>query len=115
MQFARGLIQLGHTDDHAQYLLLDEPTANLDIAYELEVLRAAKSLVAKRDMGVMVVLHDLNLASRFADRIALLANGRLVSVGTPAQVYDADELSRVYGTTLVVEQHESQQRLIVHS
>ncbi|MEM7366547.1 MAG: heme ABC transporter ATP-binding protein [Pseudomonadota bacterium] len=115
VQFARGLIQLGHTDVRAQYLLLDEPTANLDIAHELEVLRAAKSLVARRDIGVMVVLHDLNLASRFADRIALLDAGRLVSLGTPEQVYDADELSKVYGTPLVVEQHEAQQRLIVHS
>ena len=72
-------------------------------------------MVGRRDIGIMLVLHDLNLASRFADRIALLDAGRLVSVGLPEQVYDADELSRIYGTTLFVEQNEARQRLIVHS
>ena len=115
VQYARGHIQLGHTETQAQYFLLDEPTANLDVAHELGVLRAARSMVGRRDIGIMLVLHDLNLASRFADRIALLDAGRLVSVGLPEQVYDADELSRIYGTTLFVEQNEARQRLIVHS
>ena len=97
-----------------RYLLLDEPTANLDLAHELAVLRLAKR-AAHEGAGVLAVLHDLNLAARFADDITLLHNGRVVSSGAPGRVLDADTLASVYGTAITVEQHATLDRLVVHS
>lgn len=80
-------------------LLADEPVAALDPAHQLhtmEVLRAK----AGDGQTVVVVLHDLTLASRFCDRIALLAAGRLIAFGTPGAVLTADILAVAYGVTV---------------
>lgn len=80
-------------------LLADEPVAALDPAHQLhtmEVLRAK----ARDGQTVVVVLHDLTLASRFCDRIALLAAGRLIALGAPADVLTADILAAAYGVTV---------------
>ncbi len=117
VQFARALLQIWRDDDGAappRYLMLDEPTANLDLAHELAVLQLARD-VADAGAGVLAVLHDLNLAARFADELTLLHNGRVVSTGTPDRVLEADALAAVYGTPIVVEQHEELGRLVVHS
>ncbi|WP_406296332.1 ABC transporter ATP-binding protein [Embleya sp. NBC_00888] len=73
-------------------LVLDEPTNHLDIHHQLALLR----LVRRLGVSVLVALHDLNLAAMFCDRICLLANGREVATGTPAQVLTAPTIERVY-------------------
>ena len=116
VQFARALVQIwrdGNTLE-PRYLMLDEPTANLDLAHELAVLRLARG-VADAGNGVLAVLHDLNLAARFADELTLLHNGRVVSTGAPERVLDAGSLAAVYGTPVVVERHERLDRLVVYS
>lgn len=80
----------------APLLFLDEPTAALDLRHTEDVLRLARAR-ARRGDAVLVVLHDLNLAAAYADRIALLAGGRLVGCGAPAQVCTAPTLSELYG------------------
>ena len=116
VQFARALLQIWRDGGAGvpRYLLLDEPTANLDLAHELAVLRLARR-VANEGSGVLAVLHDLNLAARFADDMTLLHNGRVVSSGTPERVLDADTLASVYGTAITVEQHATLDRLVVYS
>ena len=117
VQFARALLQIwreGGGTAVPRYLLLDEPTANLDIAHELAVLRLARR-VANEGAGVLAVLHDLNLAARFADDMTLLGNGRVVSSGAPGRVLDAETLGTVYGTAITVEQHATLDRLVVYS
>ncbi|RIQ23703.1 heme ABC transporter ATP-binding protein [Jiangella rhizosphaerae] len=76
-------------------LLLDEPTAALDLRHQELVLGVARSRAAA-GVAVVVVLHDLNLAAAHADRVAVLAGGRVVATGTPAEVLGGDLLSDVY-------------------
>ena len=78
-------------------LLLDEPTTHLDLRHQANILGLVRRLSRERRMAVLMVMHDLNLASRFADRLALFAEGRVVSVGDPAAVLTAEAVLRVYG------------------
>nr|WP_319515123.1 ABC transporter ATP-binding protein [uncultured Cohaesibacter sp.] len=79
------------------HLLLDEPTNHLDLHYQLDVLAMVHNLPGTK----VVVLHDLNLAARFCDRIAVMANGRIVASGKPDQVLDGDLIQSVYQVSMV--------------
>lgn len=118
VQFARALLQIrpaaGDEAAAAPYLLLDEPTSSLDLSHELLLLEAV-TREASRGVGVLIVIHDLNLAARFADQIALLQDGRIVSVGTPEEVLDNQRLSDVYRTAVRVEHHQDLDRLVVYT
>ena len=114
VQFARALLQIWRRDAAPRYLLLDEPTSSLDIGHELLLLRLARG-VCENNVGVLVVLHDLNLAARFADRLALLADGAVNVMGPPADVLTEKRLSRVYGTPVRVERHRALDRLVVYT
>jgi len=76
-------------------LILDEPTAALDVRHEMETLELIRNLV-NGGLGGLVITHHLNLAARFADRVLLLSEGRLIADGTPADVLRADTLSRIF-------------------
>jgi len=99
VQFARTLAQVWNCRDTAGWLLLDEPDAGLDIAHQNTMLEQAKQF-ALLGYGVVVVLHDLNLAARHADRIALLNHGDILAHGKPEQVLEPALLSSVYGIAL---------------
>lgn len=115
VHFVRALLQLGSGDqDHSRFLFLDEPNAGLDLAHEQQLLRAVRAVCAE-GIGAAVVLHDLNLAARFADRIALLCNGELQALGEPSAVLTEARLSEVYGLPLTVERHGALERLVVYS
>lgn len=77
-------------------VLLDEPTAALDLRHQEDVMRNARRL-ADEGCAVVVVLHDLSLAGAWADRVGMLAGGRLASIGTPTEVLTAERVSEVYG------------------
>lgn len=94
----------------ARMLLLDEPTSHLDIRHSFEALTLVRSLVADGH-GAVVVLHDLNLAAAFADRIALLGSRTLLACGTPSDVLDAERLSTAYGIPIAV-RHEPDGRVV---
>lgn len=99
---ARALAQLMPLPaKEARYLLLDEPTASLDLRHQAASLAFARD-VAHQGVGVLAVLHDLNLASLFADHVILLEAGRVVAHGTPAEVLTRDVLAPVYGQALSV-------------
>lgn len=80
-----------------QLLLLDEPTSHLDIANQYAVLGLVKKLAAERNIAVIAVLHDINLALRFSSRLILLKQGRLLADGSPGAVLTPDMLETLYG------------------
>jgi iron complex transport system ATP-binding protein len=82
-------------------VFLDEPTAALDLRHQEDVMTTARAL-ARQGRAVVVVVHDLSLASAYADRVALIADGRLETVGTPAEVFTAERVERVYGLAVEV-------------
>jgi len=85
-------------------LMLDEPTAALDLGHQEAILGLTRERAEAGD-GVLVVLHDLNLAAAYADRIALLRGGRVIACDTPANVLTAERVSEVYGTPVEVIPH----------
>jgi len=88
-----------------QVLLLDEPTSHLDLKYQSGILGLVHRLAHKDGLTVVISLHDLNLAALYADRLALLCEGRLLAVGPPAEVLTPERLTQVYGVPIVVTQH----------
>ena len=91
IMLARGIIQ------NTEILILDEPTANLDIKHQLEVTRILSELVTERDMMIIMISHDLNIAARYSDNIIMLHGGTVFSVGRPEDVINTDNLRTVYG------------------
>lgn len=87
-----------------QSLLLDEPTSMLDPLHQHTTLHTVREF-AERGVAVMVILHDLNLAARYCDRLLLLADGRPHVLGTPEQVLQAEPLKAVFGLDVLVQRH----------
>lgn len=105
VQLARVLAQLWQPQPSPSWLFLDEPTSALDLYHQQHTLRLLRSLTRQQPIAVCCVLHDLNLAALYADRILLLHQGRLVAVGTPQEVLQADILTRWYQADLGVVHH----------
>lgn len=96
IHLARALAQ------QANYLLLDEPTAHLDLRHQVQILHAIRQHALEQQKGVLAVLHDLNLASEYADYVALMHEGQIVAYGTPEAVFDPAILESVYHTPTLV-------------
>jgi len=86
-------------------LLLDEPTTHLDLRHRESLIRLIRDLAANKHLAVLMVLHDLNLAGLYADRVALLVEGRVRAIGAPSEVLTAAILSDVYGIPVHVIPH----------
>jgi iron complex transport system ATP-binding protein len=89
----------------AQFLLLDEPTANLDMSHQLSLLAVVRSRCNKRACAALVVTHDINLASEFADQVLLMRDGRMIRVGKPKDVLESTVLEDVFGVEVLVDAH----------
>ncbi len=76
-------------------LLLDEPTAHLDLKYQIEIMELIRGL-SKRGLTVICALHDLNLAARYADRVGVLSQGRLVACGPPDEVFTLERIREIW-------------------
>jgi len=88
-----------------QILLLDEPTAFLDINHQIEICSLIARLRAERQLTVVLVSHDLNVASQYCDRVLMLKEGKLCRIGTPGETIKPDVLRFVYGCDVVVDAH----------
>ena len=88
---ARALVQ--ETD----WLLLDEPTSSLDLRHQVEVLTTVRRVATKQGKGVILSMHDINLAARYADMILLMKDGGIVASGAPADVLTGERIASVYG------------------
>jgi len=86
-------------------ILLDEPTSNLDISHQVEILDLIKKLCRENNLTVLVSLHDLNLASQYCDRLILINDTRVHARGTPAEVINSENIREVYGTEGCVYTH----------
>ena len=83
-------------------LLLDEPISALDVKHQVETLRLVHRLAAERDLTVIVVLHDVDLAARFCDRLVALRAGEIIADGRPADIMNSGVLEAIYGVTMGV-------------
>jgi iron complex transport system ATP-binding protein len=88
-----------------QVLLLDEPTAFLDLQHQIAICGIVRRLKEERGLTVVLVSHDLNLASQYCDRILMLKAGELFRLGTPHDVIDADILRDVYDCDVLIDRH----------
>src|SRR6266513_2088187 len=93
-------------------LVLDEPTASLDVRHEMELFELARGLADERRLGVLVITHHLNLAARFADRLLLLSEGRVVAHGPPGAVLTREAAERVFGWPVAIEQFDDRPQMI---
>jgi iron complex transport system ATP-binding protein len=81
----------------APLMLLDEPTAHLDVTHQAELLTLVQKLVKKKSVGALAALHELNHAAEYCDRLVLMCNGRVIHQGVPAEVLTPENLSTAYG------------------
>ena len=89
----------------AEVLLLDEPTANLDLAHQASMLKLVKTHCDERGTAAAIVTHDINLAAEFANRVLLLKRGELIAAGNPQDVLTAELLTEVLGIEVLVDAH----------
>ncbi len=104
VQLARALAQIWSTPNHERVLLLDEPTSALDLRHQQSTLALARQL-ADDGCTVVVVLHDLNLAARYADICALLHDGDILAEGSPADVFTPEHLARAFQVHTTILEH----------
>ena len=105
VRIARALAQ------EPRLLVLDEPTASLDVRHEMELFQLVRRLVDTEGLGALLVTHDVNLASRFADRVALLARGALAAAGPPVDVLRQEIAESVFGWPIAVSSFEGRPQL----
>ena len=92
VSIARGLVQ------EPEVLILDEPTANLDVKYQVYVMEMLRAIAIERGMIIMTICHDLNITSKYAHQVIMLARpGKIHAVGTPEDVLTVDNIREVYG------------------
>lgn len=95
-------------------LLLDEPTAHLDLHHQVAMLGLVTRMANEQKLAVLVAMHDLNLAALYANRLALLVDGQIRAIGTPAQVLTSENLQNAYQVPLnILSNSENGQPLVV--
>lgn len=99
-----------------EILLLDEPTTYLDLAHQRDILELVRMLQAERALTVAMVLHDINLAARYADRIVALRERKLIANGSPENVVTAPNIAAIYGldSTVIQDPHCGRPHVIVN-
>lgn len=105
---ARALAQSAPT------ILLDEPTAHLDITHQADLLQLLRRLADREGAALLAALHDINLAAEFCDRIVLLRDGEVMAEGRPEAVLTEDALERTYGAPLALSRNPISGRPVVH-
>jgi iron complex transport system ATP-binding protein len=88
-----------------EVILLDEPTANLDIHHQIDFLDLIVALNRERGLTIVMASHDMNMASEFCDRLILLQGGRIYQMGTPEEVITRENIENVYGCEVWIDQH----------
>jgi iron complex transport system ATP-binding protein len=106
VRLARALAQ------EPRLLVLDEPTASVDLRHEMELFELVRGLADRDGLAVVVITHHVNLAARFADRVLLLAGGRPAGAGTPAEVLTRDTVERVFAWPVAIVPFEGRPQVI---
>ncbi|MEO7658314.1 MAG: ABC transporter ATP-binding protein, partial [Pyrinomonadaceae bacterium] len=98
---------------NARILLLDEPTANLDLAHQAMMFRLVRQKCLENKYSAIIITHDLNLASEFADEIIMLKGGRVAAAGPPRQVLTAENVKNVFGVNVLLDENPASRNLRV--
>ena len=109
VMIARGLAQ------EPQILMLDEPTSNLDIYHQIYVMKLLRDIAKANGIIVLVICHDLNVASKFCDRLILLSKGKVASDGTSSEVITAENIKNVYDVNAEVQMVDGRPYVVYHS
>lgn len=94
-------------------LLLDEPTSNLDVRYQIEVMRSVQDQVSKRGISACAVVHDLDLAMRFCDKVVLLNRGKVLAAGPTEDVINPSNIKAAYGVDSVIQNIQGRPRVLI--
>ena len=113
VHLARILLQLSEEKERG-VLLLDEPTSALDPNYQHHILRLVKEIAREQGYTVVIVLHDVNLASQYSDRLILLEGGRILADGPAASVITEENIAKMYGFNAIIAQHPTLGHTIIH-
>lgn len=98
---------------NARILLLDEPTANLDLSHQAMMFRLVRERCRTQNCSAIVITHDLNLASEFADEIIMLKNGRIAAKGTPEEVLTAENVRNVFAVDVLLDENPASRKVRV--
>lgn len=96
-----------------KYLFLDEPTSNLDLYYQYEILQLVQQLRNEQGLTIVMVLHDINQALQYSDRIIAMKDGRLIASGSPADTITEGLIHELYGIDVVVREDKTLGKYIV--
>ena len=107
VMLARGLVQ------EPEILLLDEPTSNLDIKHQMEVTRILRDLSIKKNILIIMISHDLNIAAKYSDSMIMLAKGSIYAIGKPCDVLTKENIKEVYGVDSEIIQSHGRPHLIM--
>ena len=97
----------------ARVFLLDEPTSNLDIRYQIEVMESIREIVRGKGVSACAIVHDLELAMRYCDKVMMLHGGRILAAGPPEDVITPGNVSKVYGVDIVIDTNYGEPHVIV--
>ncbi len=97
----------------AKILLLDEPTTNLDLAHQAMMFRLVRERCATCESSAIVITHDLNLASEFADEIILLKNGKILAKGEPKKVLTEENVQKIFGVKVLLDENPASENIRV--
>ena len=107
VMIARGLVQ------EPKILLLDEPTANLDIKHQMSVTRLLRRLSLEKNILIIMISHDLNIAAKYSDNVIMMSEGKIFAVGTPEEVITEDNIRAVYDVESEVIMNHGRPHLIL--
>ncbi|MEL0622440.1 ATP-binding cassette domain-containing protein [Marinomonas arenicola] len=88
-----------------RYLLLDEPLSALDVAHQVDMLNLIKKLSQELNLGVIIVIHDINMAARFCDHIVALHSGKMIASGSVESLFTSQKLEDIYGINMLIMDH----------
>lgn len=97
----------------ADVFLLDEPTSNLDVKYQMEVMKLIRGIVDEKDVCACAIIHDLDLAMKYCDKVVLLHDGNIVSSGIPSEALTPKTIKQVYGVETFVENIHGRYRVMM--
>jgi iron complex transport system ATP-binding protein len=97
----------------AKILLLDEPTSNLDVKYQIDVMETIHDIVHHKKIGACAIVHDLDLAMRFCDKVILLQDGKIVAAGPTRMVLTPENIKRVYDVDAVIDESYLRPRVLI--
>ncbi|MBR3409336.1 MAG: ABC transporter ATP-binding protein [Candidatus Methanomethylophilaceae archaeon] len=107
VMLARGLVQ------EPEILLLDEPTSNLDVRHQLDVTKMLKKLSREKNILIVMISHDINIAAKYSDKIILMHKGSVFDMGEPNKVITAENLRTVYGVTAEITKDDDAPHVIL--